>query len=90
MAAAAAAHLLPGRDVELCIRSVRLQMRFYLVERHGVDGVNVLLLLLLLLQLQLQLQRLGQAAFAAGRGANQAEDEGVRLRHMRAARPLQL
>ena len=89
MAAAAAAHLLPGRDVELCIRSVRLQMRFYLVERHGVDGVNVLLLLLLL-QLQLQLQRLGQAAFAAGRGANQAEDEGVRLRHMRAARPLQL
>ena len=88
MAAAAAAHLLPGRDVELCIRSVRLQMRFYLVERHGVDGVNVLLLLLLLLQVQLQ--RMGQAAFAAGRGANQAEDEGVRLRHMRAARPLQL
>jgi hypothetical protein len=86
MAAAAAAHLLPGRDVELCVRSVRLQLRFYLVERHGVDGVNVLLLLLL----QLQLQRLGQAAFAAGRGANQAEDEGVRLRHMRAARPLQL
>ena len=79
-------HLLPGRDVELCVRSVRLQLRFYLVERHGVDGVNVLLLLLL----QLQLQRLGQAAFAAGRGANQAEDEGVRLRHMRAARPLQL
>jgi hypothetical protein len=53
--------------------SLGLQLRFNRVKRHDMNGLHFLLLL------QLLLQRLRQAAFAAGRGTDQAKDERVGL-----------
>jgi hypothetical protein len=66
-------HLPPRCDVELRGVSLGLQLRFNRVKRHDMNGVQILLLL------QLLLQRLRQAAFAAGRGTDQAKDKRVGL-----------